>query len=111
MTIKTGQQLYEMSKAQTYDQFWTALRNNHAIALFNMVYADEKNNIFFDLSHGMLPDRKHLEYKWAGIVPGNTSKTLWTELVPLDSIPHNINPEWLCVQYQQQCVSCNMSRK
>lgn len=92
MTIKTGQQLYEMAKAQNYEQFWTAIRNNHAIALFNMVYADEKNNIFY-LSHGMLPDRKHLEYKWAGIVPGNTSKTLWTNLVPLDSMPHNINPD------------------
>jgi acyl-homoserine-lactone acylase len=92
MTVKTGQHLYEMSKAKNYDEFWKAMRSNHAIALFNMVYADDKNNIFY-LSHGMLPDRKHLEYKWSGIVPGNTSKTLWTNLVPLDSMPKNINPE------------------
>jgi hypothetical protein len=25
MNIKTGQQLYEMSKAKNYDEFWTAL--------------------------------------------------------------------------------------
>ncbi len=72
-----------MCKGTKLRSVLTAIRNNHAIALFNMVYADEKNNIFY-LSHGMLPDRKHLEYKWAGIVPGNTSKTLWTNLVPLE---------------------------
>ncbi len=91
MTVKTGQQLYEMSKAKNYDEFWTALRANHAITLFNMVYADEKDNIFY-LSHGMMPDRKEQSYDWDNIVPGNTSQTLWTSLIPIDSMPHVINP-------------------
>jgi acyl-homoserine-lactone acylase len=91
MNIKACQELYEMAKAQNYEQFWEAMRHNHAIALFNMVYADDKNNIFY-LSHGTMPDRIHQEYNWGGILPGNTSKTLWTDLVKMDSMPHVINP-------------------
>jgi acyl-homoserine-lactone acylase len=91
-TIKAGQELYAMAKSQNYEQFWQAMRSNHAIALFNMVYADDKNNIFY-VSHGTMPDRKHQEYNWGGIIPGNTSETLWTDLVPMDSMPHVINPQ------------------
>lgn len=90
--VKAGQQLYEMAKSQNYDQFWQALRSNHAIALFNMVYADDRDNIFY-LSHGAMPERKHQEYNWGGILPGNTSETLWTSLVPIDSMPHVIDPQ------------------
>jgi acyl-homoserine-lactone acylase len=91
MSIKIGQELYEMAKANNYDEFWDAMRSNHALVMFNMVYADDKENIFY-LSHGTLPDRKHQEYNWGGLLPGNTSKTLWTSLVPVDSMPHVINP-------------------
>ena len=91
MTVKVGQELYEMAKAQNYDEFWEAMRRNHAVALFNMVYADDKNNIFY-LSHGTMPERQHQEYNWGGLLPGNTSKTLWTDLVKMDSMPHVINP-------------------
>ena len=91
MSIKVGQELYQMAKSNTYEEFWNAMRSNHALVMFNMIYADDKENIFY-LSHGTLPDRKHQEYNWAGLLPGNTSKTLWTDLVPVDSMPHVINP-------------------
>ena len=91
MTIRSGQQLYEMAKATNYDDFWKAMRTNHAIVLFNLVYADDHSNIVY-LSNGTMPDRKHQEYNWGGLLPGNTSKTLWTDLIPLDSMPHVINP-------------------
>ena len=32
-------------------------------------------------------------FDWGNIVPGNTSKTLWTEWYPVDSLPWVINPE------------------
>ncbi len=89
MTIKTAQQLYEMNKADGYEAFWKALRNN-ALSLFNIVYADDKNNIFY-ISNGQIPDR-NLEYDWRSVMPGNTSKTLWAKLLPNDSLPHTINP-------------------
>lgn len=88
-TIKTPQQLYEMSKSQNYDAYWKALRNN-ALALFNIVYADDQNNIFY-ISNGQIPDR-NLNYDWHGVMPGNTSENLWTKLLPNDSLPHTINP-------------------
>lgn len=92
MNIKTGQHLYEMSKAKNYEEFWSAMRKNHGLSLFNMVYADKDDNIFY-LSQGQLPDRKDQSHDWTKILPGNTSKTLWTDLVPLDSMPHVINPK------------------
>jgi acyl-homoserine-lactone acylase len=91
MNIKVGQELYQMAKATNYNDFWTAMRSNHALVMFNMIYADDKDNIFY-LSHGTLPDRKHQEYNWGGLLPGNTSNTLWTGLVPVDSMPHVIDP-------------------
>lgn len=89
-TIKTAQQLYEMNKAKNYDEYWNAIRNN-ALALFNIVYADDKNNIFY-LSNSEVPDR-NLKFDWKGIMPGNTSENLWTKLLPNDSLPHVINPQ------------------
>ncbi|HWB62285.1 MAG TPA: penicillin acylase family protein [Chitinophagales bacterium] len=89
MSILAGEQLYRMNKARNMDEFRAALRT-HAIVLFNVVYADKSDNIFY-LEHGTLPDRD-TSFNWKGVVPGNTSKTLWTKLIPLDSMPHNINP-------------------
>lgn len=89
-TIRAAEQLYWMNKAHNYDQFRQALRI-HSITLFNVIYADKDNNIFF-LEHGMLPARADTSFNWKGLMPGNTSKDLWTELVPIDSMPHTINP-------------------
>lgn len=91
MSVKVGQQLYQMAKSTTMKEFMDAFRTNHALVLFNLIYADEKDNIAY-ISQGTLPDRKHQEYNWAGLLPGNTSKTLWTDLVPFDSMPHVIDP-------------------
>ncbi len=88
-TIRTGEQLYKMNKATTYNEYWDAIRI-HAITLFNIVYADDKDNIFY-LHHGMMPERD-TTIDWSGLVAGNSSKTLWTKLIPLDSMPHTINP-------------------
>jgi acyl-homoserine-lactone acylase len=88
-TIKAAEQLYKMNKAGNYAEFMNALRI-HSVILFNVVYADKDDNIFY-LEHGTLPYRD-TTFNWKGLVPGNTSKTLWTSLVPLDSMPHTINP-------------------
>jgi len=90
MSIMTGQELYEMNKATNYDEFMKAI-NHQAIALFNIVYADKENNIYY-VHHGMLPDRKDQSFDWSGILPGNTSKTLWTGFVPYSKMQHVLNP-------------------
>ncbi len=88
-TVKTGQQLYLMSKAQNYPQFRESIRT-HAITLFNIVYADKEDNIFY-IHHGMMPERD-TTIDWSGLVAGNSSKTLWTKLIPIDSMPVTENP-------------------
>lgn len=90
MTIKTGEQLYRMNKAGNYKEYWDAV-NLHSITLFNIVYADKEDNITY-VHHGMMPERDY-SYDWSKILPGNTSKTLWTKLVPVYSMPHTINPD------------------
>jgi acyl-homoserine-lactone acylase len=88
-TVRTGEQLYRMNKAKNYNEFWDAIRT-HAITLFNIVYADKADNIFY-IHHGMMPDRD-TTMDWSGLIAGNSSKTLWTKLIPIDSMPKNINP-------------------
>lgn len=90
MTIKTGEQLYRMNKAKNYTEYREALRL-HSLALFNIVYADKEDNLYY-VSNGMMPDRNP-SYNWNKLLPGNTSRTLWTKLVSIDSMPHNENPD------------------
>lgn len=89
-SIKTGEQLYRMNKAKDYKSYWAALKL-HSIALFNIVYADKENNIFY-LEGGMLPDRD-TTYNWTRLMPGNTTSVLWKDLVPIDKMPATINPD------------------
>ncbi len=90
MNIKAAQQWYYMNKATNYNQFHTALEQM-GIVRFNIVYADKDDNIYY-ISNGRIPVRAK-GYNWDGIVPGNTSKTLWTETYPLDSLPQLLNPD------------------
>lgn len=87
--IRAAQQWYYMDKAKDFNQFKTALKDI-GIVRFNIVYADRDDNIFY-ISNGRIPVRPK-GYNWGGIVPGNTSKTLWTETYPLDSLPQLLNP-------------------
>ncbi|MBL7776721.1 MAG: penicillin acylase family protein [Chitinophagales bacterium] len=90
MTIKTGQQLYEMNKAKTFEDFRKAI-DHQSLALFNIVYADKEDNLFY-IHHGMMPNRQP-GFDWKGILPGNTSKTLWTSFTPLSKMQQVKNPE------------------
>ena len=89
-SVRTAEQLYRMDRATDFKSWMDAVRI-HALPLFNMVYADKTGNIFY-LSGGMMPDRNP-EYSWNKIIPGNSLKSLWTRLVPIDSMPHVLNPE------------------
>lgn len=90
MSIRTAEQLYRMNKASNYKEYQDAI-NIHAITLFNIVYADKDDNIYY-IHHGMMPERD-TTFDWSGLVAGNTSKTLWTKLIPLSQMPQNLNPE------------------
>ncbi len=88
--IRQVEQWYRMGKARDLEAFESALRLR-AIPSFNVGYADKKGNIWY-LYNALLPLRDP-QYDWRGLLPGNTSKTLWTEYLPFEKLPQVKNPE------------------
>lgn len=90
--IKALEQWYKMDKARNFTEFRSAL-NMIGIPMFNIMYADRNDTIFY-VSNGKIPVRNpSKEYNWLSTVPGNTSKTLWTEFYPFSYLPQYINPK------------------
>jgi acyl-homoserine-lactone acylase len=90
-SIKGAEQWYRMNKASNFSEFKNALEMR-GIGALNFVYADKEDNIYY-LSNGSFPNRNP-KYDWSGILPGNTSETLWAnETIPLDSLPQVLNPK------------------
>ena len=87
--INTIEQIYRMNKAQNFDEFYEALKME-AHPRYNIVYADKEGNIMY-LNNGLVPKR-HEDYNWASVVPGDTSATFWTEFHPIEERPQVINP-------------------
>lgn len=88
--IRQVEQWYRMGKARNIDEFEKAVRMR-AIPSFNIGYADGKGNIWY-IYNALLPRRAE-GYDWSKPVPGNTSKTLWTEYLPFEKTPQVRNPE------------------
>jgi acyl-homoserine-lactone acylase len=89
--IKALQQWYQMDKAKNFTEFKSAL-NMIGIPMFNIMYADKHDTIFY-VSNGKMAKRNPSpEYNWRSTLPGNTSKTLWTECYPFSYLPQYINP-------------------
>jgi len=60
--------------------------------MFNIMYADRYDTIFY-ISNGKMPRRNpDTTYKWKSTLPGNTSATLWTTFKPVGELPQYINP-------------------
>ena len=86
------QQWYAMNKSQNFTEFKAALTQNH-LAMFNIMYADQKDTIFY-ISNGKMPYRNNdPSYHWNSTVPGNTRATLWTTFKPLSALPQYLNPK------------------
>ncbi len=88
-SIQSAEQLYRMNKSTNYDEFKTAL-DIQGIPLFNIVYVDKADNIYY-LSNGLYPV-KDPKLNWSGAVAGNSSDTLWDEFYPVSDLPHVENP-------------------
>ena len=86
------QQWYAMNRSANFTQFKQALNQNH-LAMFNIMYADNKDTIYY-ISNGKMPYRNpDTAYHWSSTVPGNTMATLWTKFKPLNELPQYINPK------------------
>ncbi len=90
MKIGALDQWYQMDKAKNYTEFYAAL-SKQELSMFNIMYADKHDTIFY-INNAAMPVRNE-GYKWTGTVPGNTSKTLWTNFRKLSELPQYINPK------------------
>jgi penicillin amidase/acyl-homoserine-lactone acylase len=78
-----------MNKASRFAEWIDAMRVN-ALPMFNVGYADREGHVFY-VYNARLPLRAS-GYDWSGVVPGNTSPTLWTESLPFDQLPQVADP-------------------
>ena len=86
------QQWYAMNKSTNFKEFKSALEQNH-LPMFNIMYADKADNIFY-ISNAKMPYRnKDTSYHWSSTLPGNTTATLWNQFKPLSALPQMLNPK------------------
>ncbi|MGB4842909.1 MAG: penicillin acylase family protein [Ferruginibacter sp.] len=92
MKIGVLDQWYQMNKAKNFTEFYAAL-NRQELSMFNIMYADRHDTIFY-INNALMPVRDAASnYNWKRTVPGNTSKTLWTQFRPEKDLPQYINPK------------------
>lgn len=89
--IRIMEEWYRMNKAKNFTEFYQALSMN-SIPMFNIIYADRYDTIFY-ISNTKMPRRNpDPKYNWKSTIPGNTSATLWTEFKSEKELPQYINP-------------------
>ncbi len=89
MKIGALDQWYQMDKAKNYTEFYAAL-NKQELSMFNIMYADRHDTIFY-LNNAAMPVRNS-GYNWKKTLPGNTSNTLWTSFRKINELPQYVNP-------------------
>ena len=91
MKIGVLDQWYQMNKAKNFTEFYAAL-NRQELSMFNIMYADRYDTIFY-LNNALMPVRdESAQFNWRRTVPGNTSKTLWTKFRDIKELPQYLNP-------------------
>ena len=85
------EQYWKMETAHTLAEYQAQLRRLE-VPTFNITYADRDGHVMY-MFNGTLPRRKSgdLAY-WAGIIPGDTSETLWTSVHSYDELPKVVDP-------------------
>jgi len=90
------EQWWDMARAKNLTQFEAALKRLQ-LPMFTVMYADRDGHIMH-LFNGQVPIRAQGNFEdWEGIIPGNTSKTLWTKTHPYRDLPRIVDPPsgWL----------------
>lgn len=91
------EQYWKMALARSFVDY-EAQPRRLKVPTFNITYADRDGHIM-DFCSGTLPKRASGDAAfWAGIVPGDTSSTLWTEVHPYADLPKVIDPSTGWVQ-------------
>lgn len=91
MEIRALEQWYRMNKAKNFTEFYQAV-SLQGLSMFNIMYADKHDTIFY-INNALMPIRNpSKEYDWKKTIPGNTSKTLWTQFRGIRELPQYVNP-------------------
>ena len=92
-------QAFEMISAKNFEEWYAAMRHV-AIPMFNVAYADDKENIFYGYNATM-PVRDP-NFDWYQPVDGNNPATEWKRILEFDELPQVLNPP---TGYVQNCNS------
>ena len=85
------EQYWKMAIAKNFKEYEAQVRRLE-VPTFNITYADRDGHVMY-LFNGTLPKRSKGDLKyWAGIIPGDTSETLWTGYHTYDELPKVIDP-------------------
>ncbi len=87
--VRQVTQYYRLNKARTRDE-WQNVMDMQAISGTNFVYADAAGHIGM-YYNARFPARAP-GYDWKGVLPGDTSKTLWKSYLPWRADPMTIDP-------------------
>jgi acyl-homoserine-lactone acylase len=84
-------QYWDMGRSKSFAEFETILKRLQ-VPTFNIVYADREGHIQY-MDNGILPKHPSGDLAfWRGLVPGDTSATLWTEVHDYADLPKVIDP-------------------
>lgn len=84
-------QYFDMTSAPSYEAFTAAMRRLQ-VPTFNISYADRDGNVEY-IFNGIVPKRATGDHAfWRGLVPGDSSEYLWTEVHAYDDLPRVTNP-------------------
>ena len=85
------EQYWQMSTAHNFAEFETAIKRLQP-PTYNIIYADRDGHIEY-LFGGDMPRHKSGDFAyWSGIVPGDTSETLWHDYLTYEELPKVIDP-------------------
>jgi acyl-homoserine-lactone acylase len=90
------EQWWDMAKAKDLTEFESVLKRLQ-LPMFNVVYADRDGHIMY-LFNAQVPVRPKGDWTyWSGIVPGDTSESLWTKIHSFGNLPKVVDPpsHWL----------------
>jgi acyl-homoserine lactone acylase PvdQ len=84
-------QYFDMVTAKNYEAFHAAMKRLQ-VPTFNISYADRDGNVEY-IFNGIAPKRTTGDITfWRGLVPGDTSEYLWTDVHPYEDLPRVTNP-------------------
>jgi acyl-homoserine-lactone acylase len=89
-------QFWDMAHSHQLSEFEEVLKRLQ-LPMFNILYSDVNGHILY-LFNGQVPIHSQGDWNvWQGVVPGDTSATLWTKTYPYPDLPRVVDPPsgWL----------------